>query len=98
MGDATVTRQLIQKVVISRSADGKSADLELHGRLATILASMAAWEEFARLLREGQFQSMGGGKSTSRPASMLIWLSNILNAKNPVSIERGLYVIIYIML
>lgn len=46
------TRQLIQKVVISPSPDGKSADLELHGRLATILASMAAWEDFAKAHRE----------------------------------------------
>ena len=39
-----VVRELVQKVVVTPSPDGKSADLTIHGRLATILASMArAW-------------------------------------------------------
>ncbi|TRL35322.1 hypothetical protein, partial [Rhizobium straminoryzae] len=33
-------RELVQKVVIAPSADGKSAELTIHGRLAGVLASM----------------------------------------------------------
>ncbi|WP_343203393.1 recombinase family protein [Hoeflea sp.] len=45
-------RELIQKVVIAPSADGKSADLTIHGRLALILASMAAFQDYSAGLRE----------------------------------------------
>ena len=41
----SVARQLVQKVVIAPSADGKSADLTLHGRLAAILAAQETWRE-----------------------------------------------------
>ncbi|MCD4660388.1 MAG: recombinase family protein [Agrobacterium sp.] len=60
-------RQLVQKVVIAPSADGKSADLTIHGHLAAVLASMQAFQEysaglterhrndFARRVRAGEF-------------------------------------------
>ena len=60
-------RELVQKVVIAPSADSKSADLTIHGRLAGVLASMQAFQEhsagsrerhkndFARRVRAGDF-------------------------------------------
>ncbi|MBY5736964.1 hypothetical protein HFO13_06700 [Rhizobium leguminosarum] len=50
----SIARQLLQKVVISPSADGKSADLSIHGRLAAILAAQEAWREASRELRDQQ--------------------------------------------
>ncbi len=44
-------RELIQEVVISPSADGKSADLMIHGRLASILAANEAWADASKALR-----------------------------------------------
>jgi len=41
-GHFNLMRELVQKVVIAPSPDGKSADLTIHGRLASILASMKA--------------------------------------------------------
>ncbi|SIP88369.1 hypothetical protein SAMN05880561_1012 [Rhizobium sp. RU33A] len=61
-------RELVQKVVIAPSADGKSAELTIHGRLAGVLASMQAFQdytaglreqhanEFARRVRAGEFK------------------------------------------
>ncbi|MBW9064961.1 hypothetical protein JNB71_16785 [Rhizobium herbae] len=50
----SVARQLVQKVVIAPSADGKSAELTIHGRLAAILAAQEAWREVSRELRSEQ--------------------------------------------
>ncbi|WP_141471819.1 MULTISPECIES: hypothetical protein [Sinorhizobium] len=47
----SIARQLVQKVVIAPSADGKSAELTIHGRLAAILAAQEAWREVSRELR-----------------------------------------------
>ncbi len=61
-------RELVQKVVIAPSVDGKSAELTIHGRLAGVIASMQAFQdysaglreqhanEFARRLRAGEFR------------------------------------------
>jgi hypothetical protein len=45
-------RELVQKVLIEPAADGKSADLTIVGRLASILASMQAFQEYSAGLRE----------------------------------------------
>ena len=45
-------RELVQKVVIAPSADGASADLTNRGRLASILASMAAFQDYSAGIRE----------------------------------------------
>ena len=45
-------RELVQKVVIAPSADGASADLTIHGRLASILASMAVLQDYSAGIRE----------------------------------------------
>jgi hypothetical protein len=50
----SIARQLVQKVVIAPSADGKSAELTIHGRLAAILAAQEAWREVSRELRDQQ--------------------------------------------
>ena len=44
--------ELVQKVLIRPSADGKSADLTIVGRLASILASMQAFQEHSAGLRD----------------------------------------------
>lgn len=61
-------RQLVQKLVIAPSSDGKTADLTIHGHLAAVLASMQAFQEysagltgwhrneFARRVRVGEFK------------------------------------------
>ncbi|WP_313193428.1 recombinase family protein [Shinella zoogloeoides] len=46
-----IVRELVQKVVIAPSPDGKSADLTIHGRLASILASMKAFHEHSKAMR-----------------------------------------------
>ena len=45
-------RRIISKVVVEPSADGKSADLSIHGHLAAIMAAQEAWQEASRELRE----------------------------------------------
>ncbi len=45
-------RRIISKVVVEPSADGKSADLAIHGHLAAIMAAQEAWREASRELRE----------------------------------------------
>ncbi|MCP8897430.1 hypothetical protein KYK29_21095 [Shinella daejeonensis] len=50
-GHFNIVRELVQKVVIAPSPDGKSADLTIHGRLATILASMKAFHEHSKAMR-----------------------------------------------
>ena len=45
-------RELVQKVVIVPSADGKAAELTIVGRLASILASMQAFQEYSAGLRQ----------------------------------------------
>ena len=45
-------RRIISKVVVEPSADGKSADLAIHGHLAAIMAAQEAWQEASRELRE----------------------------------------------
>ncbi|WP_202033818.1 recombinase family protein [Agrobacterium larrymoorei] len=62
-------RQLVQKVVISPSSDGKSTELTIYGQLAAIRASMQAFQEysaglterhrneFARRIRAGEFKN-----------------------------------------
>ncbi len=52
-GHFNVVRELVQKVVIASSPDGKSADLTIHGRLATILASMKAFQDYSAGMRAG---------------------------------------------
>ena len=47
-----VMRRIISKVVIEPSADGKSADLAIHGHLAAILAAQEAWQA------AGEFKSV----------------------------------------
>jgi hypothetical protein len=42
----------VQKVTVAPLADGKKADLTITGRLASILASMAAWQEYSAALRK----------------------------------------------
>ena len=44
-----MAREMIQKVVINPSPDNTRAELTIHGRLATIMASMAAWEEHSKI-------------------------------------------------
>ncbi len=46
-----IVRELVQKVVVAPSPDGKSADLTIHGRLATIRASMKAFHEHSKAMR-----------------------------------------------
>ena len=45
-------RELVQKVIILPSPDGKAAELTIIGRLASILASMQAFQEYSAGLRE----------------------------------------------
>ncbi|MCM2477762.1 hypothetical protein HGO38_30405 [Rhizobium sp. CG5] len=45
-------RELVQKVLVSPSADGKSPDLTIVGRLASILASMQAFHDYSAGSRE----------------------------------------------
>ncbi len=45
-------RELVQKVVIVPSADGKAAKLTIIGRLASILASMQAFQEYSAGIRQ----------------------------------------------
>ncbi|OJF95658.1 hypothetical protein [Pararhizobium antarcticum] len=45
-------RDLVQKVLIVPSADGKAADLTVASRMAFILASMQAFQEYSAGLRE----------------------------------------------
>lgn len=45
-------RRIVSKVVVEPSADGKSADLSIHGHLAAIMAAQQAWQEASRELRE----------------------------------------------
>ncbi len=45
-------RSLIPKVVVAPSDDGKLANLTIHGRLATILASMEAFQDYSTRMRE----------------------------------------------
>ncbi|WP_430246043.1 recombinase family protein [Neorhizobium sp. DAR64861/K0K2] len=66
----SITRQLVQKVVIAPSSGGKTAELTIHGRLAAILAAQEAWREvscdlrhqqssqFARIRFAGEFKSL----------------------------------------
>ncbi|MDH0617021.1 hypothetical protein N5D47_26720, partial [Agrobacterium sp. GD03871] len=66
---STSSGGLVQKVVIAPSPDNRRAELTIHGRLASILASMAAFQEysaglterhrneFARRVRAGEFSS-----------------------------------------
>jgi hypothetical protein len=61
-------RSLVQKIIITPSSDGKAAELSIIGRLASILASMRAFQdysagikerhrnEFARRVRAGEFK------------------------------------------
>jgi hypothetical protein len=53
-GKLEIDCQLVQKVVIAPSADGKTAELIIHGRLAAILAAQEAWREVSRELRSEQ--------------------------------------------
>ena len=65
----SILRQLVQKVVISPSSDGKSTELTIYGQLAAIRASMHAFQaygaghterhrnEFARRVRAGEFNN-----------------------------------------
>lgn len=46
-----IVRELVQKVIVAPSPDGKSADLTIHGRLATILGSMKALHEHSKAMR-----------------------------------------------
>ncbi|HCL63835.1 MAG TPA: hypothetical protein DIC56_03130 [Rhizobium sp.] len=41
----SIARQLVQKLVVAPSADGESAELTIHGRLAAIPAVQEAWRE-----------------------------------------------------
>lgn len=45
-------RQLVQKVVISPTSDGKSTELTIYGQLAAIRASMQAFQEYSAGLTE----------------------------------------------
>lgn len=45
-------RELVQKVIIVPSADGKAAELTIVGRLASILASMRAFQDYSAGLRQ----------------------------------------------
>ncbi len=45
-------RELVQKVLIVPSADGKAAELTIVGRLASILASMQAFQDYSAGLRQ----------------------------------------------
>lgn len=44
-----MVREMIQKVIISPSPDYARAELTIYGRLASIMASMAAWEEQSKI-------------------------------------------------
>ncbi|MFT2215415.1 hypothetical protein ACLJYM_26860 [Rhizobium giardinii] len=67
----------MRKVVISPSADGKSAELTIHGRLAAILAAQEAWREASRELRDQQsaefvrMRSAGAFKSVADKTKFL---------------------------
>ena len=50
-GHFNLVRELVQKVVIAPSPDGKTADLTIHGRLASILASMKAFQDYSKAMR-----------------------------------------------
>ena len=50
-GHFNLMRELVQKVVVAPSPDGKSADLTIHGRLASILASMKAFQDYSKAMR-----------------------------------------------
>jgi DNA invertase Pin-like site-specific DNA recombinase len=45
-------RQMVSKVVIQPSSDGRSADLAVYGQVVAILASLEAWEEHAKAIRQ----------------------------------------------
>ena len=44
-------RSLVQKVTVAPWVDGRKADLTITGGLASILASMAAWQDYSATLR-----------------------------------------------
>ncbi|WP_037426990.1 hypothetical protein, partial [Sinorhizobium sp. CCBAU 05631] len=87
----SIARQLVQKVVIAPSADGKSAELTIHGRLAAILAAQEAWREVSRELRDQQsaeyvrMRSAGAFKSLADKTKFLLQrgLRGEANAKRP---------------
>ncbi|TCA72213.1 hypothetical protein E0H62_20025 [Rhizobium leguminosarum bv. viciae] len=51
-GYGQFVRSLVQKVVIAPSPDNRRADLTIHGRLASILASMEAFQDYSARMRE----------------------------------------------
>ncbi|WP_132662118.1 hypothetical protein [Rhizobium azibense] len=51
-GYGQFVRSLVQKVVIAPSPDNRRADLTIHGRLASILASMEAIQDYSARMRE----------------------------------------------
>ncbi|MBY3102852.1 recombinase family protein [Rhizobium laguerreae] len=83
----SIARQLLQKVVISPSADGKSADLSIHGRLAGILSAQEAWREASRELRDQQsaqfvrMRSAGAFKSVADKTKFLLRCKAILGER-----------------
>ena len=60
----------MQKVVIAPSADGKSAELTIHGRLAAILAAQEAWRDVSRELRSEQSAEFGRKSSAGEFKSL----------------------------
>ena len=51
-GYGQFVRSLVQKVVIAPSPDNRRADLTIHGRLASILASIEAFQDYSMSMRE----------------------------------------------
>ena len=51
-GYGQFVRSLVQKVVIAPSPDNRRADLTIHGRLASILASMEAFQDYSARMRD----------------------------------------------
>ncbi|WP_336057650.1 hypothetical protein [Nitratireductor sp. CH_MIT9313-5] len=50
-----LARSLIQKIIVA-PRDKKGVDLTIHGHLATVLATLEAWREEERRLKEGFHQ------------------------------------------
>jgi hypothetical protein len=66
----SITRQLVQKVVIAPSADGKTAELTIHGHLAAILAAREPWREVSRELRNQQTSEFAHKRSAGEFKSL----------------------------
>ena len=83
----SIARQLVQKVVIAPSADGKTAELTIHGRLDAVLASQEAWREVSRDLRN-QLSSEFAQKRSARESKAVADKTKFLRRCEALLAER----------